>query len=87
MYEVELSPEAEEDLRRLASTVAQRVLNKIRWLAENLDQLNPEALTGNYRGMYKLWRGDYRVFYTFDRSEQRIMVHVVGHRKEVYRTR
>ena len=36
MYEVEFTAEAEDDLADLSKTVAQRVLKRIRWLAENI---------------------------------------------------
>lgn len=34
MYEVEFTPGAEDDLARLDAPVAQRVLKRLRWLAE-----------------------------------------------------
>lgn len=53
MYEVEFKLEAQEDLTRLDKHVAQRILKKIQWLAENFDELSPEALKGKWRGKYK----------------------------------
>jgi mRNA interferase RelE/StbE len=82
MYEVELTPQASDDLGRLDRAVGQRVLNRIRWLAENFEALIPEPLSGPWRGVYKLRVGDYRVLYTFGKG--RIVVRAVGHRSEVY---
>ena len=46
MYNVVLTPNAEADLGRLNARDAQRVLKKLRWLAENFNSISPEALTG-----------------------------------------
>ena len=87
MYRVEFVPQAESDLGHLSKPVAQRVLKRLRWLAENLDMIAPEPLSGQWRGVFKLRVGDYRVLYTFDEAEREIVVHLVGHRSEVYKTR
>ncbi len=88
MYEVEFTSAAESDLARLSKTIAQRILKKIRWLAENFEDVTPESLTGDWKGLYKLRVGDYRVLYTFSQVERRvIIVHLIKHRREVYQTR
>jgi mRNA interferase RelE/StbE len=43
MYQVEFTREAEEDLSGLSKTIAQRIIKKIRWLAENFEILTPDA--------------------------------------------
>ena len=86
MYTVEFLPSAVDDLGRLNKPVAQRIFTKIRWLAENLDVLSPEPLTGQWKGVYKLRVGDYRVLYTFNTAASSITVHFVRHRREVYKT-
>lgn len=86
MYEVEFAPDAETDLARLDVPVAQRVLKRLRWLAENFEAVRPEALTGQWQGVLKLRVGAYRVLYTYDRAKRKIVVHVVRHRREVYKT-
>ena len=84
MYNVGFTPDGEADLARLDASVAQRVLKKLHWLAENFEATKPEALTGQWGGMFKLTVGDYRVLYTFDKTAQNIIVHFVKHRSEVY---
>ncbi len=61
MYGVEFTSNAETDLARLDAPVAQRVLKKLRWLAENFEAIRPEALTGQWQGVLKLRVGDYRI--------------------------
>lgn len=85
MYQLELMPEALEDLASLDRPAVQRILEKLRWLAQNLEQLTPEPLRGEWKGVYKLRIGSYRALYTTDRAERRITVHLIGHRREVYR--
>ena len=44
-------------------------------------------LKGQWRGMFKLRIGDYRVFYTRTDSKRQILVHIVRHRREVYKSK
>ncbi len=85
MHEVGFTPQGSEDLGRLDKPVAQRVLNRIRWLAENFEALAPQPLTGRWQGVYKLRIGDYRALYTF--GKDRIEIRAIGHRREVYKLR
>ena len=85
MFQVEFTPGAETDLARLDKPIAQRVLKKLRWLAENLESITPETLTGQWQGVFKLRVGDHRVLYTCDREKQKIVVRFVRHRREVYK--
>ena len=71
MYEVTFTVEAEDDLSRLSKPVTQRILKKIKWLAENFETITPEPLTGEFKGLYKLRTGDYRTLYTFYKVDQK----------------
>jgi mRNA interferase RelE/StbE len=83
-YRVEFTSEAVDDLEKLTSTIQQRILNKIRWLSENLDDLTLQALSADLSGLFKLRVGDYRIVYSFDTDNQWITIHKVGHRRDVY---
>jgi mRNA interferase RelE/StbE len=83
-YSVEYEPEALADLERLTQAVRERVINKITWLAENFDQITPQALTADLSGFFKLRVGDYRVIYEFSRDNEVISIDRIRHRKEVY---
>ena len=74
-----------EDMFRLSQENAQRILTKIRWLAENFDAIRPEQLTGQWAGAYKLRVGDYRVLYTHGTAVGELVIHLFRHRREVYR--
>lgn len=82
---VEFLPAAADELAGLDKTAAQRILWKLKWLAEHSESLTPEPLGGDLKGLFKLRVGSYRVIYSFDPQEQTIIVHLVGHRSEIYK--
>lgn len=83
-YRLVLTPEAKEDLRKIDKANAERIVKKLHWLAENAEQVNHEALTGQWSGYYR-WRiGDYRAIYQLDHTARLLIVAVIGHRREVY---
>jgi mRNA interferase RelE/StbE len=85
MYELRILATAARELESLDRETAARVAKRLRWLAENLDSIQLQALTGSLSDLYKLRAGDYRVFYQVLRSERIIVVHAIGHRREIYR--
>lgn len=85
MYELRLLAAAERALARLDRETAVRITKRTRWLAENLDAIQPEALKGQLSDLYKRRVGDYRLFYQVLRNERVIIVVAIGHRREVYR--
>lgn len=87
MYGIRILNAATRELARLDKPIGRRVVERIRWLAANLDNIKPEALTGELAGLYKLRVGDYRVAYEILHDEQTIVIHLIRHRKEVYRRR
>ncbi len=45
----------------------------------------PELLTGTLTGFFKLRAGDYRIIYKVRKDENLIVIHRIGHRREVYK--
>ena len=86
-YQVKFVPRAVEDMSRLDKVIAQRILAKIRWLSENFDNLTPEVLTAEWQGLFKLRAGSYRIVYTVSQKDQLITVHLIGHRRDIYKVR
>jgi mRNA interferase RelE/StbE len=84
---VRLLDSAARDLARLDKSDARRVVERISWLASNYDTIRPEVLSGNLAGFYKLRVGDFRVIYETLDAEQILLVHAIGHRREIYRKR
>jgi mRNA interferase RelE/StbE len=87
MYRVRLLDAASKDLARLDKPVGRRIVERMHWLAENLKDTNLEALTGDLEGLFKLRVGDHRVVHELIHDEELIIVHTIGHRREVYRKR
>ena len=85
MYEIRILDEAIHDLKRLDKPIARRVVQRINWLAENLDEVQRESLTGNLTEFYKFRVGAYRVLYQILEDEAILVIHQIGHRREIYR--
>jgi mRNA interferase RelE/StbE len=84
-YRVDFTPQALEDVSKLDRIISERVIKRLEWLSQNIELINPQALKGKFQGMFKLVVGDWRVIYTADFANKLITVHLVGHRKEVYK--
>ncbi len=87
MYRIRIVDAATHELSRLDKPIGCRIVERINWLAANLDVIRLEALTGDLAGLYKLRVGDYRVIYEVLHDEQTIVIHAIGHRREIYRKR
>jgi mRNA interferase RelE/StbE len=87
VYHIRLLDAATRELAKLDRPVGQRIVERIRWLAENLEAIRLEALTDDLAGFYKLRVGDYRIIYELLHDEQTILIHVIGHRRDIYRKR
>lgn len=85
MYQIRILNSAAQELKNIDKSIAQRVAERINWLAANIDNVKLEGLTGELSGLYKLRVGDYRVIYEILHEEKMIMIHAVGHRKDIYR--
>ena len=83
-YNVELSPRARTELSGLTRRAAEKMSERIDWLAENADTIRHQSLTGQYSGSFRLRSGDYRAIYDLDRTNRLISVRTIGHRREVY---
>lgn len=83
-YFVEFTPEAMADLEALAPIIQERILRKVRWLSDNFEDVNPQALSANLSGLFKLRVGDYRVIYSLATQAKRLTIHKVGHRRDIY---
>jgi len=87
MYKVRFTSTALDQLGKLDKSVSQQAFKRLKWLAEHFDETAPIPLTGNLKNIYKLRIGDYRALYTFDKKQETILVHLVQHRSEIYKTK
>jgi mRNA interferase RelE/StbE len=86
-YRIRILGIASRELEQLDKPLGHRVVQRINWLATNLDAIRLEALTSDLAGLYKLRIGDYRVIYEVLWDEKIIVIHAIGHRREIYRRR
>lgn len=85
MHKVNFSPQGKKSLQLLDREPGQRILDKLKWLAENIGVINPLPLHGSLSGFYKLTVGDYRVIYELNHDKKVITVHKTGHRRDIYK--
>lgn len=82
MVKVTWTAKALEDLNKLDNLVARRIIRKITWFADNFEKITPEPLAGDFKGMFKLRIGDWRVIYQMENDSA--IMYFVGHRREIY---
>lgn len=63
MYRLHILQAATHELARLDKPIARRIVERINWLAINLDDIRPQPCTGDLAGLYKFRVGNYRVIY------------------------
>ena len=86
MYQIRFLDSAIRDLQNLDKQIGKRIARKLDWLASNFELITPEALTGDLAGFFKYRVGDFRVLYEILEDERLLIVHHVGHRREIYRS-
>jgi mRNA interferase RelE/StbE len=87
MYSVRLVTSATKDLAKLDRDVAGRIVDRLEWLSKNLPAVRLFPLRGDLAGLYKIREGPYRIIFEIVRSENLIIVHAIGHRRDVYKRR
>ena len=75
--------EFQKDLELLPRHFRDQMFEKVRDLGRRLDSFPHERLQG--RPEFRLRVGDYRVIYSFDLNKNILSLHLIGHRREVYR--
>ena len=84
-YQVNFSHEAESSLGRLDKQIAQRILDRIKWLSEHVEDVNYKALTRNLKRAFKLRVGDYRIIYESKYNTACLTILLIGHRSDIYK--
>jgi mRNA-degrading endonuclease RelE of RelBE toxin-antitoxin system len=83
MYEIVMSDEAKKRLSKLPRHIANDIVKKIAWLAENADAIDHERLRG--RGENSLHCGQYRIPYFRDVENRVIYIEDIGKHDGAYR--
>jgi mRNA interferase RelE/StbE len=82
-YNIFFKRSVEKDLKTIPKKDLNRILDRIKKLAEDPRPSCSEKLTGQER--YRVRQGLYRIVYSIQDNELTIWVVKVGHRKDVYR--
>lgn len=82
-YKLVIKKSVAKDLRKIPKQDVERVLARIRSLADDPRPLSAEKLSGEEK--YRVRQGNYRVLYTIDDIEVCVVVVKAGHRRDVYR--
>ncbi len=85
MYKLVFSLEAMASLASLDKNIAQRVLDRLKWLIQNINNITLIPIKGNLSGLYKLRVGAWRIIYEVNHREKVITIYKVRHRREIYR--
>jgi mRNA interferase RelE/StbE len=78
---IEYKASVERDLRRIDRKDTLRILRKVEKVL-NEDPDKGVALKGEYKGLYKLRVGDYRIIYC--RTNEGVLILRIRHRKRAY---
>jgi len=87
LYTVRLLKTASKELEKLDRPIARRIVDRLELLSLNLDTTKLFPLKGDLSGLYKLREGSHRIIFEVLRSENTIIVHAIGHRREIYKRR
>ena len=82
-YRIAFRPAVVQDLAKVDQLMAQRLFDKTKWLASNVDNLRHEPITNDLPGLCKYSVGDWRIFYSIDRAGQILDVHCIAHKAEL----
>lgn len=82
VVEISYKGSVSKDLEKLPPADAVRVVTKLEEAMRG-EGHKGEALSGKFKGLYKLRVGDYRVVYS--KTERGFLILRIGHRREVYR--
>ena len=86
-YRVTYVPSIIDDLGNTDKSMAQRLLDKTKWLASNVANLRHEPLHQDLPGILQYAVGDWRILYSIDLKEHLIHIHRIATRRELYPSR
>ena len=74
-FRLAFRPDVITDLRAADPAMAQRLFDKTKWLASNVENLRHEPVAADLPAIHKYAVGDWRIFYSIDRTEQLVDIH------------
>ena len=86
-WKVEITPEANIDLKKLGTAEARRILTFLFERLQNTEnpRVTGEPLKGNLREFWRYRVGDHRILCRLEGGIVTVFVVHIGHRREVYK--
>ena len=82
-YRLTFQPAVVQDLAAIGSPMAQRIFDKTKWIASNVENLRHENVDTALPGLHKYAVGEWRLFYAIDRVEHLLEIHAIVHRNQL----
>jgi len=82
-YRLAYRPAILQDLASLEPSVAQRLLDKTKWMASNIENLRHEPIAPDLPDLFKYAVEDWRIFYSIDRNDHMVDIHGIVRYNEV----
>ena len=82
-YRLAYRPAVLIDLASLEPSMAQRLLDKTKWIASNIDNLRHEPIALDLPGLCKYAVEDWRIFYSIDRDDHLVDIHGIVRPREL----
>ena len=76
-FRLAFRPIVVQDLSQVDSVMAQRLFDKTKWIASNVDNLRHEPVAPELPGLSKYAVGDRRIFYSIDRTDSLVDIHAI----------
>ena len=76
-FRLAFRPEVITDLNGVDQPTAQRLFDKTKWLASNVDNLRHEPLSAELAALSKYSVGEWRIFYSIDRVDNLVDIHCI----------
>lgn len=82
-YRVTYHPGVIADLAKVDRGLAQRLFEKTKWLASNVQNLRHEPVATDLPTLSKYAIGDWRIFYALDREDHLLDVVLIARRRDL----
>lgn len=79
-YGLAFRPAVVDDLTPVEPLLAQRLFDKTKWIASNIDNLRHQPVNHGLPDLCKYAVGDWRIFYSIDRADRMVDIHHILHR-------
>lgn len=82
-FRIAFRPSVVQDLRAIDAPMAQRLFDKTKWIASNVDNLRHEPIAPDLPELCRYAVGDWRIFYSIDRTDQLVDIHAIVRREDL----